>query len=684
MVVLVAVILLVLGLLRLEELHRLRRGDHLVDEIAEDAGRRRSRRLGLGIVGAVAQPDGHGVLRGHTAEPAVLLVVGGTGLAAGLLAVIGASRLAGAVVDDHFHAVEGRPGHFAREHPLARGVGVVHDDVAVLVLDGDDALRIVVDAAVGHRGIGVSHFERRDRTDAQGKARHRRQIGGDAHGVGHLDHLIDAHGEKQANKRRVRRHAESALDGARAVIGLIVVVDRLAALQINLVAGIDERFRVDALVDSRQKREQLERRSGLTARAALARGHVHLRALVIATAHQRVDVAVLGVHNGHGHLEGIAGLLFLFGRSLFGGGLGLDIQRRDHLQPALEQLGGGIGVLALGVGQLVAHVAREVGVGQNARHGGLGGVQLDGLGLHRVGLLRRDNPVGHHAVEHGVAALQAVVRIIDGVVVGGRLGNAHERGRLVQREVLRVLGEVALGGGLDTVGTGTVVDSVQVHEQDLVFGVLLFQLLGNVHLADLALEGDVAHLVGKNRVAHELLSDGGSALQLAAHEVVHERAGHTEVVDAGVGVEALVLGGNGALQHVLADLVESHRVAILQLELGEQRRAVRCVNHGWLRRVVSVGVLVVGQILQPGVAQRHHAEHARRDKGDEHAQHRQNDDLLILYFRALTALHCARTHELTSISYRSGHFTNELWRVHKMEPPPGNAQRTAQQSVPRT
>lgn len=143
-----------------------------------------------------------------------------------------------------------------------------------------------------------------------------------------------------------------------------------------------------------------------------------------------------------------------------------------------------------------------------------------------------------------------------------------------------------------------------------------------------------------------------------------------------MGVEALVLGGDGALQHVLANLVESHRVAILQLELGEQRRAVRCVNHGWLRRVVSVGVLVVGQILQPGVAQRHHAEHARREKGDEHAQHRQNDDLLILYFRALTALHCARTHELTSISYRSGHFTNELWRVHKMEPPPGNAQRT--------
>ena len=602
MVVLIAVVLLVLGLLGLEELHRLSRRDHLIDEIGEDAGGRRGGRLGLGVVGAVAQPNGHGVLRGHTAEPAVLLVVSGAGLAAGLLTVVGTGRLAGAVVDDHFHAVQRRPGHFPGEHALAGGIGVVHDDVAVLVLDGDDALRIVMDAAVGHRGVGVGHLERRDRADAQGKARHRRQIGGDAHGVGHLDHLVDADGKQKANESRVRRHAESALDGARAVIGLVVVVDGLAAFQIHLVAGINERLRIDALVQRRQKREQLERRPGLAARAALARGHVHLGALVIVAAHHGVDVAVFGVHHGHGHLEGIARLLFLLGRSLLGGSLGRDVQRRDHLQTALEQLGGGIGVLALGVGQLVAHVAREVGVGQNAGHGGLGGIQLDGLGFHRVGLLRRDDPIGHHAVEHGVAALQAVVRVVDGVVVGGRLRNAHERGRLVQREILGVLGEVTLGGSLDAVGARAVVDGVQVHEQDLVFGVLLLQLLGDVHLADLALEGDVAHLVGQDGVAHELLGDGGSALQLAAHEVVHECAGHAEVVDAGVGVEALVLGGNGALQYVLADLIERDRLAVLQLELGEQRRAVGGVDHGRLRRVVGVGVLVVRQIFQPGVA----------------------------------------------------------------------------------
>ena len=148
-----------------------------------------------------------------------------------------------------------------KQPPFRTDEGFIFGTVYKITYQSDKDLKKEI-----HRGIGVSHFERRDRTDAQGKARHRRQIGGDTHGVGHLDHLIDAHGEKQANKRRVRRHAESALDGARAVIGLIVVVDRLAALQINLVASIDERFRVDALVDSRQKREQLERRSGLTAR----------------------------------------------------------------------------------------------------------------------------------------------------------------------------------------------------------------------------------------------------------------------------------------------------------------------------------------------------------------------------------------------------------------------------------
>ena len=81
----------------------------------------------------------------------------------------------------------------------------------------DDALRIVMDAAVGDGGVGVGHLERRDRVRCPGSARATAvQVGGDAHGVGHLDHLVGAERTSmRRTKAGVRRHAESALDGER-------------------------------------------------------------------------------------------------------------------------------------------------------------------------------------------------------------------------------------------------------------------------------------------------------------------------------------------------------------------------------------------------------------------------------------------------------------------------------------
>ena len=640
MVLLVAIVLLILGLLGFEERLDLVGGNHPIDEIAEHASRRRPGRLRLRVVAAVAQPNGYRVLGRDTAEPAVLLVVGGTGLAARLLAVAGLGGLTGAVVDNQLHAVDAGTRHLLREDALALGVAVVHDDVALAIFDFHDALGIVVHAAVGHRRVGIGHFERGDRGNAERQTGHRGHVGLNAHGLCRLDDLVDAHREQQADERGVRRQAEGALDGARPEVGAVVVVHRLAALEVDLVAGVHEHVGIDPLFQAGHEREQLEGRTSLAARTAFACSHVHLGLLVIVAAHERIDVAVFRIDDGHGHLEGIASLLFLFGRSLFRCLLHIDVKRGDDLQAALEQLGGGIGVLSIGIGQLVAHVAGEVGIGQNAGHGGLGGIELDRLLLHLGRLFGADNTVFRHAVEHEVAALQAVFGVVDGVVVGGRLRNAHERGRLVDGEVLRVLREVALGGGLDAIGARAVVDGVQVHEQDLVFGVLLLELLGDVHLANLALEGDVAHLVGQDGVAHELLGDGGRALERAAHEVVHERTGHTEVVNACMAVEALVLGGHRAFQHVLADLVEGNRFAVLQLKLGEQRRAVGGVDHGGLRGVVGVGVLIVGKIFQPRVAQAVHAECGSRDGQHNDRDNAENRRLLVFRSSAVAALHC--------------------------------------------
>ncbi len=87
-----------------------------------------------------------------------------------------------------------------------------------------------------------------------------------------------------------------------------------------------------------------------------------------------------------------------------------------------------------------------------------------------------------------VAALGGGLHIDDGVVIAGRLGQARERGRLVQGELARVLIEIGDARGLDAVGALAVVDGVEIHHQDLIFGVGLLHLDGDIGLADLALE----------------------------------------------------------------------------------------------------------------------------------------------------------------------------------------------------
>ena len=162
-----------------------------------------------------------------------------------------------------------------------------------------------------------------------------------------------------------------------------------------------------------------------------------------------------------------------------------------------------------------------------------------------------------------------------------------------------MLREVSLRCRLDAIGARAVVDCVQVHEQDVVFGVLLLELDRDIRLANLALDRDVIHLRRENRVAHELLGDGRCALKVAAHEVVHQGAADAPRVDRTMGVEAFVLRSNRALERVVTDLVDFDRVAVLQLELREHRLPIARIDDRRLRGVVRVGALVIGEIGQP-------------------------------------------------------------------------------------
>ena len=84
-------------------------------------------------------------------------------------------------------------------------------------------------------------------------------------------------------------------------------------------------------------------------------------------------------------------------------------------------------------------------------------------------------------------------------------------------------------------------------------------------------------------------------------EVVHERAGYAHEVDAVVFVEALVLGGHGALEHVGAHLVDGHRLLVLQVELGQEGGAIAGVDARLLAVRERVAVLHAGQVFRPVV-----------------------------------------------------------------------------------
>ena len=610
---------LVRGIGRLRELLGRLAVEHRAHEAAEDVVRTRAGRDGH-LVAGIAEPNGGGQLRRDAAERDVLVAFARTRLRRDHLAVRQSGLLSGALGGVHhaLHDLGGRVGDFRRYDLFAmrlrkRGVGrgVVDDHLALRVGDGEDGRWINAHAAVRNDSVGAGHVEHRDVRLAQRERRVRAERGGDAHVLGDLDHLVDAHGHLKANEARVGRHGERALNGTGAVV---VVVDVLQRRDGGAVLGIGNsgrrravhhRLRADARFERCDEREHLERGAGRTARignAALARGQVQLLSspLVVLAAHHGLDVARFGL-DGHKRTvdRRIETLPLLLDGGL-GGLLGVDVQRGLDGQAAFEQLIVGITIVAVGIHEQVAHVAAEVRILLQAIHRGLGRVEHDALRLGGIVLFLGDVAVRQHAIQHEVATREAVVLMVDGIVVRRRLRNADERGRFGQRELACMLREVALRRGFDAVGAGTVVDGIEVHEQDFVFGVLFLQLDGEIHLAHLALERDIVHLVGQDSVAHELLRDGGRALLAGTGEVHVHRARDAREVETAVFVEALVLGGHGALAHVLADLVELDGVAVLDLEAGELR-TVRRQHDRRQRRVelAGIGHVVVLKVADP-------------------------------------------------------------------------------------
>ena len=187
---------------------------------------------------------------------------------------------------------------------------------------------------------------------------------------------------------------------------------------------------------------------------------------------------------------------------------------------------------------------------------------------------------------------------------------------------------------------------LRYNHEDLVFGVHVLHLDGDVGLAHLTLDGRVELLLLQNGVAHQLLGDGRCAL-VAAGEGCHRCACNAPEVDAAVLVEALVLNVNGALQHVRGHLVLGDGLAVLRVET-RNGVAVAVDDVGGLAHQIRVGIGVVGQIGQPAVDVADHADAKRYARDKQKAQKREQDHGKGMRLGATAPLSLARTHILTS------------------------------------
>ena len=584
----------------------------------------------LAVVHAAAPHDG-GALRGEAAEPQVGALVGRAGLARdGLVGVEvarddpgGAQR--GDVALEYLDHVGGDGG----VQGLLGVILVLVDHVAVAVLDAGDGHGVAVHAARGDRGVGLAHLERGHHGGAERRGEAGLDRGVDAEGRRHLDDRLHADGVGDLHVAGVGGDHRRAGERAHAVVVVAVVARRVARRDAQRGGVGDHDRGAHAGVERRREDDALEARAGLALRGRevdRALAGLGVVAVVLAADH-RDDVAVGVVDRDERAAElGVVGAGDALGDRLLGDDLLVGLEGRVDVEAALQD---GVGREVLQ--QQLAHVVGEVGVVADGV-GELAGVDDDLLGAGGIVLLLRDDLGLEHAVEHEVAALLARLEAVGvkRVVDRRRVGDAHEQGRLGEGELARVLVEVGDARGLDAVGAVAVVDGVEVHVEDLVLRVLLLHLDGDVGLADLAAQRVLELLVREHGVADELLGDGGAAARVtAARDLAHHGAHDALGVDAVVVVEALVLGCDDALLHVVGDLVERHRAAVLQI-VGRDLGAVGVVDARGLRDEVGVGGGVVGEVLEPGAhegAQRERERDAEKSDETEHARDAKSDEV---------------------------------------------------------
>ena len=302
-----------------------------------------------------------------------------------------------------------------------------------------------------------------------------------------------------------------------------------------------------------------------------------------------------------------------------------------HIQAGVDVVAA---VAQQGVGSLPADTLELHQVIYNIVNDYFSVVRVDGLGIFFPGAAGEYQLLGHrilillvidialliHLPQDGLLALFVVLLIIEGVIIGGQVGDAHDGGALRQGQVLGVLAEIGLGRHLHAVTALTEADGVKIPLHYLLLVITLLQLKGSEYFRELALDGDVV-LAGK--VLYQLLGDGGTAVA-GVHFGEHgdEGAGSAVPVHALVLIKAFVFNGHQGFFQIPGQVLIVHPHTLFAAGEGGQLPPLAA---GVL--IPEGAGLVELQILKTQIEAGHQAGLyiVGKDAGEHHSRHQEDE-----------------------------------------------------------
>ena len=216
-------------------------------------------------------------------------------------------------------------------------------------------------------------------------------------------------------------------------------------------------------------------------------------------------------------------------------------------------------------------------------------------GQFAAGLIRGDRTILAQATQNIGKPLLRTAGMAVGIEIVRPLGQPGKQSAFLERELLGRLAEIAARGQLDAPGAAAEIDGIEIELEDFLLAQRVLDPRRHDHLANFALVGEV---FADQQVLHDLLGDGRAALRApGAGEVADEGADQAALVDPLVLIEALVLGRDERLLHVLRNVGEHHPdAALILLEHLGETLALAVEHDARARQLEALELGVIGQV----------------------------------------------------------------------------------------